>query len=89
MNLNKFVVPMFAWVLLIALANGVNADERPRIDPSESDPLVLPDEHQGEEKTCLTVCQRWAKDCTINPRTGARKCRRVCKQFGEECFADL
>jgi hypothetical protein len=49
--------------------------------------LLLPDDYNGaEDKKCLTVCDRWGEDCILNPRTGSRKCRRVCKSFAEECF---
>ncbi len=49
--------------------------------------LVLPDDYNNaDDKKCLTVCDRWGEDCLINPRTGSRKCRRVCKSFTEECF---
>ena len=50
--------------------------------------LVIPGakENEGKEKQCVTVCDKWGKDCIINPRTGARKCRRMCKSFGKECI---
>lgn len=49
--------------------------------------LQLPDDYnQAEEKKCMTICAKWGEDCIINPRTGSRKCRRVCKSFTEECF---
>ncbi len=38
------------------------------------------------EKKCMTVCEKWGEDCVINPRTGARKCRRMCKKLAQECF---
>ena len=49
--------------------------------------LVIPGEDQDKaDKKCLTVCKKWGEDCIINPRTGARNCRRTCKDFGKECF---
>lgn len=58
--------------------------------------ILLPDDYDlgknkekdedKKEKQCMTVCERWGKDCVINPRTGASKCRRACKEFGKECF---
>ena len=49
--------------------------------------LLLPDDYnKAEDKKCMTVCDQWGEDCIINPRTGTRKCRRVCKSFTEECF---
>ena len=49
--------------------------------------LVIPGEESDKvDKKCLTVCKKWGEDCIINPRTGARNCRRTCKDFGKECF---
>jgi hypothetical protein len=49
--------------------------------------LVMPDDYnKADEKKCMTVCDQWGQDCIVNPRTGNRKCRRVCKSFTEECF---
>lgn len=49
--------------------------------------LVIPGEDSEKaDKKCLTVCKKWGEDCIINPRTGARNCRRTCKDFGKECF---
>lgn len=49
--------------------------------------LLLPDDYnKAEEKKCVTVCDQWGEDCILNPRTGSRNCRRVCKSFAEECF---
>lgn len=39
-----------------------------------------------KEQECLTICNEWQRECNINPRTGARKCRRMCKSLVEECF---
>lgn len=49
--------------------------------------LVIPGEEKDKsEKKCLNVCREWGEECIINPRTGARNCRRTCKDFGMECF---
>ena len=50
--------------------------------------LIIPGakETEAKEKRCVTVCDKWGKDCIINPRTGVRKCRRMCKSFGKECI---
>ena len=49
--------------------------------------LLLPEDYKAEdEKKCMTICDKWGEDCIISPRTGGRKCRRVCKSFAEECF---
>ncbi|MCH8021979.1 hypothetical protein IH785_19330 [candidate division KSB1 bacterium] len=55
---------------------------------ARSGELVIPGakENEGKEKQCVTVCDEWGKNCVINPRTGTRKCRRMCKSFGKECF---
>lgn len=39
----------------------------------------------GQTKKCLTVCDKWDKECILNSRYGTRKCRRVCKVFIQEC----
>ncbi len=50
--------------------------------------LVLPNEYREteEEKNCITICERWGQDCVINPETGTRKCRRICKSLTQQCF---
>ncbi len=55
---------------------------------ARSGDLVIPGAkvNEGKEKQCVTVCDKWGKDCIINPRTGTRKCRRMCKSFGKECI---
>ena len=57
-------------------------------DDIQSGSLVFPGENesQGKEKKCVTVCDEWGRDCIINPKTGQRKCRRMCKLFGQECL---
>lgn len=54
----------------------------------QSGELIIPGakETSGKEKQCVTVCDKWGKDCIINPNTGVRKCRRMCKSFGKECI---
>ena len=53
----------------------------------QSGDLVIPAANENEEKKklCVSVCNEWGKDCIISPRTGTRKCRRMCKSFGKEC----
>ena len=76
-------------LLLAFMSTSVYSEEdqtRQNLKPSDGE-LVLPDDYQKkEEKKCLTVCDQWGEDCIINPGTGSRKCRRVCKSFTEECF---
>ena len=50
--------------------------------------LIIPGADGGmdKEKKCVTVCDEWGRDCIVNPRTGARKCRRMCKAFAQECI---
>ena len=56
-------------------------------EPGSGD-LLIPDANEKEdaEKKCITVCDKWGRDCIINPQTGQRKCRRMCKSFGQECL---
>ena len=54
----------------------------------EDGSLIIPGEDQSKEnKQCLNVCKKWGENCMVNPRTGARECRRTCKEFGVECFS--
>ena len=54
----------------------------------KSGDLIIPGakETSEKEKQCVTVCDTWGENCVINPRTGTRKCRRICKSFGKECI---
>jgi len=65
-----------------------NSEESITYSDPQSGDLVIPGakENEGREKQCVTVCDEWGKNCIINPRTGTRKCRRMCKSFGKECF---
>ena len=54
--------------------------------PSQLNSQDLKAENSGDGKNCVMVCERWGKDCVINPRTGTKKCRRTCKEMGQECF---
>lgn len=61
-------------------------DSKSKPEPGE---LVIPgdtDTTDQDKKQCLNVCKKWGEDCIVNPRTGARNCRRTCKEFGVECF---
>lgn len=62
-------------------------DKKRSVKPLDGE-LVLPDDYnkKAEDKKCVTVCDRWGEDCILNPSTGSRKCRRVCKSFAEQCF---
>ncbi len=62
-------------------------DQDIRTDVQSGD-LIIPGavEKPEREKKCVTVCDEWGKDCIINPSTGVRKCRRMCKAFGQECI---
>ncbi len=87
----KGLVFVLMGLFFLATQNMVHAYDEPEPEPDKpaSGDIVFPDDYQGKEKKCLTVCEKWGQDCILNPRTGSRKCRRVCKQFGEECFTDL
>ena len=83
-------------VALANLDNDISLSEQQLLvaentEDTKSDPepgsLVIPGEESDKvDKKCLTVCKKWGEDCIINPRTGARNCRRTCKDFGKECF---
>lgn len=62
-----------------------NEDSKSDVQSGE---LVIPGANDTSEnkKQCVTVCDKWGKDCVINPNTGVRKCRRTCKSFGKECI---
>lgn len=63
-----------------------DTDQKDTNKPKSGD-LVIPGEKKAEsEKKCLNICRKWGEECIINPRTGARNCRRTCKDFGMECF---
>lgn len=82
---------LFALLLsvLTLLAVSAMAEEKPvdrSVKPLDGE-LLLPDDYnKSEDKKCVTVCDRWGEDCILNPSTGSRKCRRVCKSFAEQCF---
>ena len=78
-------------LLFVSVTVSVFADESSTDvdtkDQSLDGKILLPDDYnKSEEKKCITVCEQWGEDCIINPRTGSRNCRRVCKSFTEECF---
>jgi hypothetical protein len=87
---NRLIIKLLPAFLLVFAMVSVFAGEPEKDTKSgySSGELVLPGEtdEQQEDKKCITVCERWGKDCIINPRTGNRKCRRVCKELGQECF---
>jgi hypothetical protein len=90
MTHNKLInsLIMILMVFSLSLSAPVHSeDENERsVKPLDGE-LLLPDDYnEAEDKKCLTVCDRWGEDCILNPRTGSRKCRRVCKSFAEECF---
>ena len=76
------IVPLSGSLLLLAEDTQDTKPEQP-----EPGSLVIPGEDtEKADKKCLTICKKWGEDCIINPRTGARNCRRTCKDFGKECF---
>jgi hypothetical protein len=90
MKYHKFTNSLLMILIILALSVSASVyseenDER-SVKPLDGE-LLLPDDYdEAEDKKCMTVCDRWGEDCIINPRTGSRKCRRVCKSFTEECF---
>jgi hypothetical protein len=88
---NKLIysLVMVLTVFSLSVAVPVYAEENDAVrseKPLDGE-LVLPDDYsKAKEKKCVTVCDSWGEDCILNPRTGSRNCRRVCKSFAEECF---
>ena len=77
---------LIVFLLSISLPVISDEDEKRSVKPLDGE-LILPDDYnKAEDKKCVTVCDRWGEDCILNPRTGSRNCRRVCKSFAEECF---
>ncbi|MHC8440910.1 MAG: hypothetical protein ACYYK0_01740 [Candidatus Eutrophobiaceae bacterium] len=58
---------------------------------AEREPTADSKEQAGNSKLkCLTVCDRWKKDCriSVNATSGAggpRQCRRYCAKYGKDC----
>ncbi len=40
----------------------------------------------ASDKRCMMVCIEWEQKCVKDSKTGKENCRRVCKEFGEQCF---
>jgi hypothetical protein len=88
MTHSKLINSLITVLIVFLLSVPVYAeDDETRSEKPLDGELVLPDDYdKAEDKKCVTVCDRWGEDCILNPRTGSRKCRRVCKSFAEECF---
>ena len=90
MTYNKFTNSVLTVLIMFLLSVSApvyaeDSDDR-SVKPLDGE-LQLPDDYKtAEDKKCMTICDKWGEDCLINPRTGGRKCRRVCKSFTEECF---
>lgn len=90
MTQKKIIYGVMTLLVAISLSISfpvMSEEEKTRsVKPLDGE-LLLPDDYnKAEDKKCVTVCDRWGEDCILNPRTGSRKCRRVCKSFAEECF---
>ncbi len=84
--LNRIMILLMVILLSISFSAISEEDEKRSVKPIDGE-LVLPDDYnKAEDKKCVTVCDRWGEDCILNPSTGSRKCRRVCKSFAEQCF---
>ncbi len=84
--LNQIMILLMVILLSISFSAISEEDEKRSVKPIDGE-LVLPDDYnKAEDKKCVTVCDRWGEDCILNPSTGSRKCRRVCKSFAEQCF---
>jgi len=80
------MILLMVILLSISFSAISEEDEKRSVKPIDGE-LVLPDDYnKAEDKKCVTVCDRWGEDCILNPSTGSRKCRRVCKSFAEQCF---
>ena len=76
---------LMVFALSVSFPVNSEEDKSRSVKPLDGE-LVLPDDYNKEEKKCVTVCDKWGEDCILNPSTGSRKCRRVCKSFAEQCF---
>jgi hypothetical protein len=91
MKHNKLNYSLLTLLILFSLSISFHAsaeedNSKRSVKPLDGE-LILPDDYnKGEEKKCVTVCDKWGEDCILNPSTGSRKCRRVCKSFAEQCF---
>ncbi len=90
MTYNKLTYSLIAVLMVFTLSVSAPVysedDDARSVKPLDGE-LLLPDDYdKADEKKCLTVCDKWGEDCILNPRTGSRNCRRVCKSFAEECF---
>jgi hypothetical protein len=86
---SNLIATFMAVLITVLYCGAVFADQAPAPPDNQTStgPLVIPsDEEPGVEKKCLTVCEKWGEACSMNPRTGSRRCRRVCKQLGKECI---
>lgn len=93
MKLHRYILhTSLALLLPLSAALAEDAGDKSRDSDIAPGTLVLPQQMQGEQsgqaadKQCMKVCIRWGEDCIIDPRVGTRKCRRSCKEFGEQCF---
>lgn len=90
MTYKKFTTSLFMVLVmfLLSVSSPVSSEEESDRSVKQIDgELILPDDYnKAEEKKCMTICDKWGEDCIVNPSTGSRKCRRVCKSFTEECF---
>lgn len=81
--------PLYLLLLLaplsIAFAEGSDKKDFDTL-PKQLNSATSAVEKSEKGKNCVMVCERWGKDCVINPRTGTKKCRRTCKEMGQECF---
>ena len=89
----KKLIILILMIFTISISIPVYSDEGTddkSVKPQDGE-ILLPDDYnksdeKSDEKKCVTVCDQWGQDCIVNPKTGSRKCRRVCKSFTEECF---
>ena len=84
----KRLITFFMLLILSTTPYIVAAEsgEQQKTEPLDSALIIPGDDSEKSEKKCMTVCEKWGEACSINPRTGNRRCRRVCKQLGKECI---
>lgn len=84
---SKLILPIILWALSCSLVLADDKEiEKERLRQPESAIQQLKANQHESNENCVMVCERWGKECVINPRTGNKKCRRTCKELGQECF---
>ncbi len=67
-----------AGALALALTGASAAESGGAADGGKSS------NESSDKPRCVHGCERWGKQCNVDPR-GVYKCRRRCEKFGEIC----